>query len=255
MKLMSAAERVVIWKETQNYVETKLKDYKHVPSIKYNLDLVKEPIIKKYKKTHIMVVDSDCANAAKNLIDNKLNPLLLNMSADHVTGGSVGYGFGAQEENLFRRSTYYKTLLQSFYPLKDTDLVYSPKVLFFRDDENSGYKFSEKPFECACVACPALKDPYKNDEGSLKYEGDVEMMINKVRTLLFTAMKHGHDSLVLSAHGCGAWRCPPVDIATIYKHVLEEFNGCFKLVVFAILNSHYLSPGKNYKIFKEILDN
>jgi uncharacterized protein (TIGR02452 family) len=126
--------------------------------------------------------------------------------------------------------------------------------LFFREDEKSNYVMSKQIFECACIACPALKYPPRNKDGHLRDESDVKLMEDKVRTILFTAIKHGHDSLVLSAHGCGAWGCPPDDIAQIYKRVINEFTGCFKLIVFTILNNHYTS-GKNYQIFKNIIEN
>jgi uncharacterized protein (TIGR02452 family) len=167
----------------------------------------------------------------------------------------VDRGSLAMEENCFRRSSYYKTLLQSFYPLVDTDLIYSPKVLFFREDEKSFYKFSEKAFECSCIACPALKYPQrdKNDFSKLKNESDYELMERKVRTIMYTALKHNHDSLVLSAHGCGAWGCPPDAISKIYKKVLDEFAGYFRVVVFAIIDNFAMTG--NYQIFKKNLEN
>ena len=40
------------------------------------------------------------------------------MSAWEVPCGNVVAGAISQEEELFRRSNYYKTLKESFYPLK-----------------------------------------------------------------------------------------------------------------------------------------
>lgn len=253
MDLNAKVDRLKVWEQTKEIVENEMGNYTHIPSIKYNLESVTTQINKEYNSTHLFVIDEDSINAAKTLLDNNYNPLLLNMSDDLWAGGCVDKGSGAQEENLFRRSTYYKTLLQSFYPLLGTDLIYSPKVLFFREDEKSNYQLSKNMFECACIACPALKYPPRDKNGHLKNDEDIVLMENKVRTILFTALKHGHDSLVLSAHGCGAWGCPPEDIALIYKKVINEFNGCFKIIAFAILNNHYTS-GKNYQIFKDIIE-
>jgi uncharacterized protein (TIGR02452 family) len=254
MDINVKVDRIKVWKQTQEIVEKQMDNYKHIPSVKYNLDLVRTNIKKNLNKTDIFVIDEDCINASKTLLNNQYNPLLLNMSDDIYAGGCVGNGSGAQEENLFRRSTYYKTLLQTFYPLNGTDLIYSPKVLFFREDEKSNYNISKNIFECACIACPALKYPSRNKSGHLEDESDIKLMEDKVRTILFTALKHDHDSLVLSAHGCGAWGCPPEDIAQIYKRVINEFNDCFKLILFSILNDHY-SSGKNFQIFKDIIEN
>lgn len=249
-------DRIQIWTETKEYIEKNLQNYKIDPSFKINLNDVKIEIKNNICKSNVMVVPDDCVDVAKILVEQKYNPLLLNMSDDLWAGGCVDNGSGAQEENLFRRSTYHKTLLQSFYPLHDTDVIYSPKVLFFREGEKDKYVFSNEQFECACIACPALKYPPrdKSDFSKLKNRSDYELMEDKVRTILFTALKYNHDSLVLSAHGCGAWGCPPQDIAKIYKKILEEFKGCFKIVVFAI-TTNWSSSTDNYSVFKSIIEN
>ena len=76
--------------------------------------------------------------------------------------------------------------------------------------------------------------------------------------LFRVAYLHNCDTLVLSAHGCGAWGGPVTGIATIFKEVIHEFDGCFKIIVFAILtNSKLCSDNTQSKskfhIFKKIL--
>ena len=64
-------------------------------------------------------------------------------------------------------------------------------------------------------------------------------MKKKITTIFETAYKRGHDSLVLSALGCGAFRCPAKGIAEIFNEVIQEYDGYFNVILFAIY------PGNN----------
>jgi uncharacterized protein (TIGR02452 family) len=59
----------------------------------------------------------------------------------------------------------------------------------------------------------------------------------KIRTILRITAVNNHDSVVLSAFGCGAFANPPGHMAQLFQEVLEEseFNRRFKCAVFAIL--------------------
>ena len=78
-------------------------------------------------------------------------------------------------------------------------------------------------------------------------------MKEKARMIFKTGYMYGHDILVLSAHGCGAWGGPTHDIAAIYHELVEEYHGCFSAIVFAILADKKLSglPVSNLDIFAE----
>ena len=55
---------------------------------------------------------------------------------------------------------------------------------------------------------------------------------------MYGAWKQGFDGIVLSAFGCGAFRNPPAHIASLFKRVVVEFQGFFRMVAFAILEDH-----------------
>lgn len=79
--------------------------------------------------THNMQIDLSVVNA--DAIESALtleNPLVLNLASR--PGGGVRAGALAQEEELFRRTAYHKTLhLETgFYPLNEDEVVYSPNV-------------------------------------------------------------------------------------------------------------------------------
>jgi len=136
MSINKTVDRLDVWADTKKQCLEGGSKY-DVPiykSIKYediNVDMKR-----KYTNTHIHVLDMDTVDCAIDLINKGYNPLLLNMSDIRTSGGAVERGSVAQEENLFRRSNYFKTLLQELYPLNGTSVVYSPKVCFFKENED-----------------------------------------------------------------------------------------------------------------------
>ena len=87
-------------------------------------------------------------------------------------------------------------------------------------------------------------------------ESLIEGAKNKMRTILRIGLQHGHDSLVLGALGCGAYRNPPKHIAKLFHEVLveQEFENKYRYIVFAILEDHnsrkHHNPEGNYTPFK-----
>lgn len=251
--------RLDVWENTKKEcseggIKSDIPIYK---SIKYKT--IEVDMKRRYTNTHVHVIDIDTADCAIDLIRKGYNPLLLNMSDIRTSGGAVEMGSVAQEENLFRRSNYFKTLLQDYYPLDGTSVVYSPKVCFFRENEKSLYKFSPEDTFIDCIAAPAIRNPSitSNQNGQFTYRDTNErkLMKEKARMIFKVGYHYGHDVLVLSAHGCGAWGGPTHEIAKIYKELIEEYNGCFYGIVFAILNSRILAglPVSNFEVFKSIL--
>jgi uncharacterized protein (TIGR02452 family) len=246
---MQYIDRMKIWDETQNISYDK---YSNCPeSIKYSEKLNLD-ISNKYGETKIRVIDDDTINIALKLKEFGYNPLLLNMSDDRQSGGFVERGSGAQEENLFRRSNYFLTLKQDFYPLKDVDCVYSPEITVFRKDEKNFYNLMEESKTISMIAMPAINMPALNNKLEFRYEKDYNLIKEKARQIFQVGLKHNHDALVLSAHGCGAWGCPPKQVAEIYSDVIKEFNGSYKAVVFAIIRNLDLA-GNNFDIFYNTL--
>ena len=235
-------------------------DIKVEESIKYfSKDVDNIEMIPKYTNTHVHVLDADTVDCAKDLAKKGYNPLLLNMSDIRTAGGAVERGSVAQEENLFRRSNYFRTLKQDFYPLDGISVIYSPKVCFYKENEEKQYQLSSEDTFIDCLAAPAIRNPSialdSNSEYKYQNKEERELMKEKARMIFKIGYLHSHDVLVLSAHGCGAWGGPTHEIAKIYKELIDEYKGCFYGIVFAILNSKMLAglPVSNYNIFKKIL--
>ena len=74
---------------------------------------------------------------------------------------------------------------------------------------------------------------------------------SRARHILTVAASKGVDAIVLGAFGCGAFQNDPTVVAEAYKSVLQEFNGYFSLIEFAI----YCRPREtaNYDAFSRVL--
>lgn len=249
-------DRMKIWKETKKISK---KYYSDIPKSVKILNEIDVSIKPKYDLTEIYVVNYDCIDTAICFLKNGLNPLVLNMSNDKGPGGGVDLGCGAQEEMIFRRSNYHLTLLKKYYPLKNLESVYSEKVTIFRKSEKDKYEFychnndnnddKYEVYNMSIIAFPGIKYPDVDSEcEKFILEDDKILMKNKIRQLFKIAYKYGHDSLVLSAWGCGVWGGPSNEIAELFKEVIKDYDKCFRVIFFSILDDK-----NNYKIFKNIL--
>ena len=224
-------------------------------------------------ETEIKVVNNDCLYEAKKMIDDGLRPAVLNMASFHTPGGGAVTGSAAQEENLFRRTNLFKSLYQFHhigdlygveqkeerYPLDyNYGGIYSPKVIVFRESEDTSYQLMDEPFYVDIITVAAVKNP-RIDESNGKIVPWVEKTIkNKIKQILDIALENGNNSLVLSAFGCGAYGTPPEQMAKFFADVLasEKYQGLFKVIHFAILNVQSTNgehnPKGNYEPFKEV---
>ncbi len=78
------------------------------------------------------------------------------------------------------------------------------------------------------------------DKDGMMAQAEANITLDKIRTIFRIGIHQGHDSLVLSALGCGAFANPPAHIAKLFHQVIEEpeFKGAFKLIDFAILDGY-----------------
>ena len=210
-------------------------------------------------------VNEDCADVAKSLLDEGLNPAILNLASKTSPCGGYHKGTSAQEECLSQMSTLSQSLYQFGSPkykhIRDAELpltpdvypmdinfggVYSPCVTFFRHGVDSYYALRKETFDCPVVTVASLSNREKNEftnderfyfdnEGCLTDEGKV-IEANKIRTLFRIALENGHDSMVLGAFGCGVFRLHSDEVAKLFASVLNEpeFKNRFKKLFFAI---------------------
>ncbi len=210
-------------------------------------------------KTNVSVINADCLEAAQLVSEAGFRPVVLNMANRETPGGGVLGGAGAQEENIFRRSNLFESLYQfvgfasrafeipkhptDSYPLnRETGGVYSPDITIFRGSEPNGYCLLKQPYQLSFVTVPAIYNPkLKRENGQFRLdESFIAPTKEKIRTILRIAILNGHDSAILSAFGCGAFRNPPNHMAELFREVFEEreFKDKLKWIVFAIIDDH-----------------
>lgn len=248
--LASRSSNIQVWIDTRELFEGKLsKVNERTVSTKYT-DLSLQ-LVKRYKKTMVRVVDMDTLDAGIKLREKGYRPVVLNMSDWNFPGGCVDTGAETQEEDLFRRSNYFTSLTKEYYPMEGKETVYTKNAFVVKSNAKSGYKLLGKVCVMDFIANPALANP-DLDESRERFDKqeDIELMKNKMRMIFKVAYGQGNDSLVLSAWGCGAFHCPARHVAGLFKEVLEEFEGCFKVVIFAILGGN----GFNNKMFRTVFE-
>jgi uncharacterized protein (TIGR02452 family) len=236
--------RINIYKETQQIAN---QYYKNIAqSIKHsNIQLINGNTL---NKPIVTVVRNDTIDEYLNLLKDGYYPVLLNMANPSMPGGGVTQGASAQEENIFRRTNYFMTLIMSFYPILDSDTVYSKDVILFRSNEQTGY-IPIDPILINIIACPSIMDPKLDQDGLMKESKDTELQYSKICMILKTAIYHNHDSIVLSAFGCGAFRCPSEQVANLFKKAIGEYGHYFKKIIFAIKQPVDDQSKNNYQLF------
>lgn len=216
------------------------------------------------------VENADCVLVAKGMLERGLNPALLNLADCHVACGFYPGGSNAQEESLCRSTTLSRSLYQYYdekraaqvnvafkgkrYPMDyHFGGIYSPGVTVFRDAADN-FRLLEEPFKLGIISVAALnfrdKDDhkerdlrYRSEDGGFTPEG-LRIMQDKIRTIYRIALANGHDSLVLGAFGCGAFRLRADLVAGLFRDILAEdgFRGRFREVRFAILERGKSAP-------------
>ena len=220
-----------------------------------------------YESTQMGCINTDCVDVAKCLLEKGYKPAILNLASAKRPCGGGDEGMGAQEESLCFSSTLsvslyqygdpkYKNVRASGVPLKEIGYphdmnhggIYSKNVTFFRNNISKFYTLRDEPFNCDVITVAGLcfngkshyagidEMSFRAADGGFTPEGE-EIMLNKIRTIFRMAVEHGKDSIVLGALSCGAYKCPPNEVAKQFKIVMEEpeFKNKFKLLVFAIL--------------------
>lgn len=223
------------------------------------------------KQAIVEVKDIDCLYAGVELKEQEYNPAVLNMASRRNPGGGVVTGAGAQEETLFRRTNLFRSLYQFApyaeqygvrhshhqYPLdRDFGGIYTPDAIYFRESEQKGYALLERPICLSFITVAGMNRPDLTADGMIA-DHHVGPIKNKIRTIFRIGLVHGHDSLVLGALGCGAFRNPPRRVARLFHEVMDEpeFKNRYRLIVFAILddrNAHQKhNPDGNFKPFAD----
>ncbi|TCD70396.1 hypothetical protein EIP91_003477 [Steccherinum ochraceum] len=220
-----------------------------------------------YAPSKITVVNSDSFTAARDTMrsaserkqDAKAKVAVLNLASDERPGGGWAETLSrTQEEALCYSSTLYPTLKASYYPWANSGPssaagVYSPAVVIFKDDLD--HDCADLPrAEWRVVSVITVAAPRSPHLSNGRFPPmTLKWMREKIRLVYRMAAHNGQPYMVLGAMGCGAYECPPTQVAEEMKAILleEEFKGWFREVTFAV---YATQRNSNYDIFKDILD-
>lgn len=242
----------------------------------------------KHDKASIKVINEDTLDAAIMLNDSmkKLSspppsnnngsdshaslsarPAVLNFASDTSPGGGFERGAMAQEEALCYRSSLFLSFHKTYYPFAPLQGLYTRDVVIIRSSMSDGHAILAPTVAAvdlpvvsvvsiAAIRRPKLEDAQTISGDQRKIFKDTEdrmLTKKKMRLALRIAASKGHESLVLGALGCGAFRNPVEEIADVWKEVLgeDEFDGgWWKEVWFAVLDPN--NEG-NFELFDKVL--
>jgi uncharacterized protein (TIGR02452 family) len=227
------------------------KDFPKIYSLKRNLS-----------ETQIKVTDETTLEAAKRVCkeDASNNPFVLNFASAKNPGGGFLSGAQAQEESLARSSGIYPCLTANFEMYEfnrrvkscfySDYMIYSPKVVVFRNDDGS---LLTKPYLVSILTSPAVNAGVVKQKEPEKVELIREISIERARKFLWLANEKRHQILILGAWGCGVFQNDPKMIAKMFVDLLNnEFRNCFEQVIFAVYDTS--SKQRIFQDFKTVFD-
>ncbi|KAF9266080.1 hypothetical protein L218DRAFT_94875 [Marasmius fiardii PR-910] len=220
-----------------------------------------------HSQSPVEIVNSDSFTTARNLIERfpdaaNSKTAVLNLASDELPGGGWDQTLSkTQEEALCYSSTLFATLKPSYYPWPNLGPgcvagVFSPGIVVFKDDLD--HDCVDLPEEERCVVgvitVAAPRGPkLTRDRKRFADEDELNDLRGKIRLVYRMAAHNGRHYVVLGAMGCGAYGCPPQQVAEEMKSILfeEEFKGWFRNVTFAVYSR---SSDGNYDIFKKTFE-
>ncbi|MBI5346875.1 MAG: TIGR02452 family protein [Chlamydiae bacterium] len=228
---------------------------------------IKHPQIPVHSLT-LKVLNMDSLEASELLQKKGYKTAVLNMANATHPGGGYATGAGAQEESIHRQcptldlgqaSTLEK--MGGNYHIPDEGCLVTLEVPQLRDSEAKGYRLREEAeIVTHDIISAAAINLQNRDEPIRKIsKREIALTKQKIRSILRAAIDSGHNAIVLSAFGCGAFKNDPNDMAVFFSDVLNEkhptlgkkYNELIK-PVFAIIGDHNDVKG-NFKVFKSVL--
>jgi uncharacterized protein (TIGR02452 family) len=237
-----------IYRDTQEKIRKgKFHKLIHGPSKKLTTDSLKINDINKNYQTTIDVVKEDVLVVSERMFKIDKNICVLSMGSYLRPGGGVEEGSLAQEEEIFRRTNISLSLNQYFYPLKNSEVIYTEHIHVVKDCE---YKDISKPFKISVITAAALKYPDREVINGIDVYSDpkdYDLMDKTIENIFKTAIMNQHTTLILGALGCGAYSNPQCQVINMFNRCTQKYKGYFKNIIFAV----YSQRDKNFDIFNE----
>lgn len=216
-------------------------------------------ISKKDLKTTIIVENCTAMEATEGLLNKGRTGCLNFASAKNPGGGFLG-GAQAQEESLARASALYPTQMKYFSEMYEYNrnrntylysdyMIYSPDVVFFKDDSDH---LLEMPYCMDILTSPAVNIGAMLQNKPKELVEAEETMLSRIDKILALFVAHNTENLILGAWGCGVFRNEPKDVARYFAHFLKrggKYAKCFNTIIFATYDKS--KDQQNIKAFRE----
>lgn len=196
-------------------------------------------------RTDYRVANESAVKTVHDLAANGAESIgLLNFASAKNAGGGFLNGANAQEENLaatsglypsqLRHSGYYAANRASGTMMYTHHAIYSPDVVFFRDER---FELAAPPAYASVLTLPAVNYGQVLLKGEDAAQAKI-VMLERMRLALAIFAEQGDRTLVLGAYGCGVFRNDPAEVASWWRRLLdgEGWAVHFDQVIFAVLD-------------------
>lgn len=188
--------------------------------------------------TQVDIVAMDTVSALYMYKTTYTHIALLNFASYTHAGGGYMLGSIAQEECLCQESDLYNILNAfeaEYYQKNRADMhdglysnrgIYIPQVVFCKDGCT----------ETVSADVITVAAPNKNrSNGKVTNEEQRKALRSRIDFLLGMGATNEVELLILGAFGCGAFGQNPIEVASIFKELLEtKYKGVYKQIVYAI---------------------
>src|SRR5271156_1395621 len=129
------------WKDVYH----QLDNYKTTKSAKLpDTDVFKlkreEPGGGLYDEIHVKIFHENLLDTLAAALSYGFKPLVVNIINEHNPVDILKQGGIGEEYNILRRTNYYNTIDESFYPIKKQESIYSEKIFLIKDSADRSIK-------------------------------------------------------------------------------------------------------------------
>ena len=195
------------------------------------------------------------STVVENILNNRNKKLCTLILSSGIINNNSGLD-DSQEASAYRASTLYKLVdnsycLREYYSLnkkskniKTDNCLYVSNVLFFKDNNDIILGEKNKTYSDIIISCPP--DLSKD---SISSNDLYRIVYNRLKRVFNAAIDNNGETLILGAYGCGRAENSPEVVSKVFKRLLNEYDGYFKEVIFAIKSKNEFDI--NFSTFKK----
>ncbi|MCL1937437.1 MAG: TIGR02452 family protein [Candidatus Azobacteroides sp.] len=214
-------------------------------------------------QTRIAVKNCTSIEAALPMQETNGKTGCLNFASAKNPGGGFLNGAQAQEESLARNSALYPTLTKFQREMYDYNrslttylysdyMIYSPDVVFFKNDAN---ELLAQPFLLDILTSPAVNVGAIKQNNPLELSQVEQTMLSRIDKMLSVFVLQKVEKVILGAWGCGVFQNKPEDVAAYFAHYLTQagkYGKCFREIVFAVFDKS--RNQENIRAFEKVFE-